>query len=78
MGYPETQCSEYNIDDVVPYINRRGNIAKCKIKSFHDVGNGTVWFKGFDIKTLADVFYPVRKSIGLAKAIDNTKNHETN
>ena len=65
MIFPETQCSDYGVGDIVPYINTRSNIAKCKIKSFHSVGNNKVWFAGFDIKTSAYVFYPVHKSLKL-------------
>lgn len=59
--------SEYSVGDVVPYINTRSQIVECKITSFHDVGNGKIWLRGFDTKTLADVHYPVWKSLKLKK-----------
>ena len=67
MHFKETTCKDYNIGDIVPYINTHKNIRMCKIQSFSDVGDGVVWFNGFDIKTLAKVFYPVKKSIDLNK-----------
>jgi hypothetical protein len=65
MIFPEIQCSDYSIGDIVPYKNTRGSIAKCKIKSFHRVGNGHTWFFGFNPDTLSEVFYPVHKPLKL-------------
>lgn len=55
--------SPYNIGDVVPYKNTRGNIKEAAITSFEVVENGEIWFKGIDTVTKAKVWYPVHLSL---------------
>lgn len=57
----------YNIGDIVPYRNTRGNIKLARITSFEKVDNGKTWFKGIDTQTEANVWYPVHISKELKK-----------
>lgn len=57
----------YNIGDMVPYRNTRGNIKLARITSFEKVDNGKTWFKGIDTQTEANVWYPVHISKELKK-----------
>ena len=59
--------SDYRVGDVVPYMNFWGTVKQCKITDFTYVGKGKIWFSGFDVKTLAIVFYPVHRSEELNK-----------
>lgn len=52
----------FEVGDIVPYRNTRGNIKKAKITSFKTVPNGKVWFNGIDIETKAKVWYPLHIS----------------
>lgn len=63
---------QYNINDIVPYRNTRGNIKLAKINSFKTVErSGKTWFYGIDIVTKAKVFYPVHISIQLKGCIEH-------
>lgn len=58
---------DYNIGDVVPYKNTRGNVKLARITAFEKVDNGKIWFKGIDTQTEANVWYPVHISKTLKK-----------
>lgn len=62
----EFEINEYNIGDIVPYINNMGNLRKAKISSFEThKKNGKIWFHGINIKTKANVYFPVQISLML-------------
>lgn len=63
---------DYQIGDVVPYKNTRGNIKECTIESFYlTQGRNPLWFHGIDTVTKAKVFYPVHLSKGFKKQKEN-------
>lgn len=63
MEKPERR---YNIDDIVPYKNTRGNIKKARVTGFKFLErNNKWWFYGEDIETKAKVYYPEHRSINL-------------
>lgn len=52
-----------DINETVPYVNRRGNVAKVKIDSFKKPeGTEQMWLHGTDINTGAEVKFPVARS----------------
>lgn len=52
-----------DINDTVPYVNRRGNVAKATVKKFNKPpGTDHIWFEGVDQKTSAVVKFPVARS----------------
>lgn len=53
---------DYNIGDIVPYRNTKGNVKQARITSFEKVDNGKTWFHGVDTVTGAKVWYPVHIS----------------
>ncbi len=53
----------FNIGDVVPYKNTRGNIREASISSFEVVDNGDTWFHGINTITGAKVWYPLHLSL---------------
>lgn len=55
--------NDFQIGDIVPYKNTRGNVKLAKITSFETIQrNGKVWFHGVDTETKAKVWYPVHIS----------------
>lgn len=58
---------DYNIGDIVPYKNSRGNVKLARITLLEKVDNGKIWFKGIDTQTGANVWYPVHISKELKK-----------
>lgn len=61
---------KYNIGDIVPYKNTRGNIKQATITEFVNIErNNSVWFYGIDTVTNAKVWYPLHISIKL-KSLD--------
>ncbi len=58
----------YGVGDTAPYVNTRGNVAYAEIDKidFND-RNGRKWFTGTDVKTGANVFYPIYKSKQIGK-----------
>lgn len=53
---------EFEIGDIVPYKNTKGNIKLTKITSFTTVDNGSIWFNGIDTVSNAKTWYPLHIS----------------
>lgn len=50
-------------NDIVPYVNSRGNVAKVKISTFTRFPpSEVIWLIGEDQETLAKVTFPVARS----------------
>lgn len=50
--------NHFKVGDVVPYINTAQKISWCKITDFENTtGRNPIWFRGFDTKTEAKVWY---------------------
>lgn len=58
-----------HVGDIVPYINTRKNIKSALVTSIKEVSKGKFWFYGINTKTGALVWYPVHKSLELAKEL---------
>lgn len=59
----------FNVGDVVPYKNTRGNIREATISSFEVVDNGDTWFHGINTTNGAKVWYPLHLSLKLKTEI---------
>jgi len=61
----------YNVGDIVPYTNTRGNTKMAEITEFKQIDrNGKWWFYGIDTVTKANVYYPEHLSRKLAELLN--------